>query len=584
MSTLLPGLFNVTDNAFDCPVLPRGDATTNTDNLNTWVQLLYDAESGPTKGQGGTLQFPAYEKPYEFDGPINIGLVGTETHPQSIIFAGTGQGSKEKVLLRQKSDSDRFVVANNPGEDDGIAGITFQDMFIECLVPSTKNPPSSAIRVVRPPSGKKGGGALNVRIFRVVFSDCPVALTFQHSGQCSMLECTVLSTGQNANAQVGVIVGDPTSDERTAIETYIADCYFQTFNYHAGQTGIAVYNSEHLRVMNTRIEAFAYGVVIKPTLRAIRTYFGNVSVPQLSQSARRSSTNGGALVIRPQTGGRVEECACVGCEFGPSTSVQTDYTGAGIVVDATEGTVDVLRFVSCTSIGWPGPGLQVVGPKTGNSPACAHLEIMGGEYSANGSADGPAGSGISMGGTGEVAGTISNLRIAAVSCVGSLGEAPTQEYGIYISDGASNVLVDHCDLSANTGSAAFVGTRTGGAPTNVFIRNCNATGYAAGSALQFSSPGTVVVTDCEGYNDQNAALHDNEAPLEAVSASGCEPPYYGPSLVIFSDPDDDAGNPLTVHLSGTGSYPMGFGTIYLPNASDRFYFSRKPQKFHWFGK
>ena len=55
------------------------------------------------------------------------------------------------MLLQQTADSDLFVVANNPGSDESIGGITFQDMFIEYTVPSTNNPPSSAIRVGNSP-------------------------------------------------------------------------------------------------------------------------------------------------------------------------------------------------------------------------------------------------------------------------------------------------------------------------------------------------------------------------------------------------------------------------------------------------
>lgn len=153
MAETLQAVFNVTDQAHNFPLEPGGSAEANTTNLNSWVQLLYDPQ-GPTAGQGGTLLFPVHKEPYPFAGPINIGPTVTEIKPQSIIFAGTGQGWKDKVVLQQTVDSDLFVVENNPGNDESIGGVTFQDMFVEYLVPSTKNPPSSAIRVGGPPMSR----------------------------------------------------------------------------------------------------------------------------------------------------------------------------------------------------------------------------------------------------------------------------------------------------------------------------------------------------------------------------------------------------------------------------------------------
>jgi hypothetical protein len=574
--TFLPGVFNVTDTTYGIQVLPTQSAALNTTNLQKWVDLLLNATTGPTLGQGGTLQFPAYKEPYQFAGLINVG-----PSAGSIIFMGTGQASLAAPLLQQTVDSDLFFVANNPGPNAGVCGTTFQDLSIQYTVGSTATPVNCAIRITD--SGlPNSGGSLNVRMFRVVFLDCPAAVTFQHCGECSMLQCTVESSGTNTNTQYGIIVGDPTSSANKAIETYIADCYFQTVQT-PGQTAVAVYNSEHLRMMNTRVEAFQYGLVFKPSLLMVRSHFENVSIREMAATA---TTLAGALVIQPQSGANVYETAFVNCEFGPADVAGTKYTLGGVYIDARIGIVDVLRFVSCTSIGWPGPGLQILGGTTDSTPNCAHVEILGGEYSSNGQGTGTQQFGIYIGASGEAADSISNVRIAAASCVGSvLGDSASQQYGIYVTDGASNVIIDHCDLTGNAAAAAFVGVGSGGAPTNVFIRNCNATGYTPGTALKFTSPGTVEVTDCAGYNDQNTELNGGTAPTGAVSASSCTTPYYGPSLVMFSNPSGGGWSALTVHVSGPG-YSMGFGSIYLPRPYDQIYFSSAPGSltFHWIGK
>jgi hypothetical protein len=82
----------------------------------------------------------------------------------------------------------------------------------------------------------------------------PVAVNFNESAQCSMIDCRVIindTTIATAAAPIAVQIGDSASNT-SAIETYIAGCYF--YDETSLGTGMQIYGCEHLRVMNTRIE------------------------------------------------------------------------------------------------------------------------------------------------------------------------------------------------------------------------------------------------------------------------------------------------------------------------------------------
>ncbi len=398
----------------------------------------------------------------------------------------------------------------------------------------------------------------------MVFQNCPVAVTFAHSGHCNMTHTSIISTSNNANTKYGIIVGDPTS-VFAAIETYIADCYLQTWINNTGRTGVLINNSEHLRMVNTRIEAFQYGIVMSPTGKAFRSHFENVSVHEFASGPPAGTPNGGALAIKPPSGGTVQETAFVNCKFGPSdaSTTPTAYNQAGVTIDTSGGTVDVLRFISSTSIAWHGPGLQIINGAAGN---CAHVEILGGEYSGNGQ---PLGSatvnklGILIGGANAVSNAITNVRIAGVSCLGGpvLGFAAHQNYGIYVGDGANDVIISDCDLTGNVMGAASVGSGGGnGKATNVLIRGCNVTGYSAGSVFQFNSPdASLAITDCAGYNDQGTLLDPGVLPAGQVTFSSASLKYYGPVVLYVKQ------NTTVTHiLINTTDTDLIWGTFTLP--------------------
>jgi hypothetical protein len=500
------GIFNVLDNG-----LTTGDAGSNNhDALQNLVNSLLSS-SGPTTGHGGTILFPSV-------GTFNIKL-GTQ-YPTgeidinkgdvpgaAIIFVGSGQQTPGTPNLNKVDAGDLFVVQNNPGHDENAAGVTFQDLMITYGSNVTSG---AAIRVTDPPNTPPGGGGSggqNVRIFRVVFQDCPTSVRFQHSLQCSMLECTAISTSGNGNTQNVVIVGDTLAAE----ETYIAGCLFRTKNDN--QTAIVVNSTEHLRIMNTRIEAFQVGISFKPGGKSYRNHFENVTV----REGTSSTTTGAALLIQPQTGGSVAETAFVNCEFAPGDMGGTSYQSGGVYIDATHGTIDSLRFVSCTSVNWPGPGLQIV--------SGSDLEILGGYYCCNGQLSGTQQVGI------YISGPASGVRIVGASCTNSFFSngaflPQTQAYGISIPTGAQKIFVHGCDLTGNTTQALT-------APASLT---------------------NVEVANCAGYNDQRPTL-TTTAPGSNVLFNASTYAYYGPVAFYVTG---GVGTSVKIDNNSTGLASGGF--------------------------
>jgi hypothetical protein len=467
---------------------------TNRDLLQAMVSKLLDS-SGPTHGNGGTIEFPSVGT-FQFSGdPIVIGIdLSSTTQPYSIIIQGDGQGSQSVPLLQKTDGGDLFQVNNSTGSDDHVGGITFRDLQIAY---STVQTSGAAIHVI---------GSENVRVLRCIFQDCPVGVYFEESLQGFMIDCTAVypDIGDEAVAGTAVVLGHPTSDNN-AIETYIAGCVFQGKSGGTpGSVGIQVNNAEHVRVVNTHIEAFNQGIVISPGGTADpshdvkRAYFGDVTCSPGSTT----DATGAAVLIQPNAGTWVGEIWFVGCSLDAPDG-GTSYQGGGVVLDPVGGgggggVIDQIRFVNCHVCKWNGPGLQLIGG-TVDEEILTNVEVLGGYYSVNGAdpASGLPSAGIAIGGA------PSGVRITGAACNNSLyfnGAflTATQDYGIVIGSGALNVFVRGCDLRGNITQA--VGS--------------------------ISSVTNVQFTDCAGYNDQATPVRTT--PPGTSPFSGTTFGYYGP--------------------------------------------------------
>ena len=343
-----PGIFNVLDHN----VLP-GDLQTASNNSYFLQQLVYTVQSLG----GGTILFPSqYEvdgvnyTAYKFEGTVGIGPP-TSPSPASIIIAGTGQGTGSEPTLFVEGNGDLFEIDTGspeqdqptPGGNEHIGGITFRDLSIRY----DNGTSGTAINVI---SGE------NVRVERVVFIDCPQAVWFEDTLQCTMFDCRV-QYDEITPSPACVTLGDNVNGV-AAKETYIAACTF--LSAIGGGTGVIIQGSEHVRMINTQIDSFWEGIKIIPGApglsgghNALRHSFVNVSVYPFTSSEDKIA--GTALIIQPQGPQDISQIAFVECEFEPGDTA-TGSIGPGIYID--EGlygsTIDNVRFVSCHCTRFPG--------------------------------------------------------------------------------------------------------------------------------------------------------------------------------------------------------------------------------------
>ena len=105
--------------------------------------------------------------------------------------------------------------------------------------------------------------------------------------------------------------------------------------------------------------------------------------------------------------------------------------------------------------------------------------------------------------------------------------------GIKIIDGASDVTIDSCDVTGNTNNGIVV-DGTDSAVSNVFIRDCNASGVGAYNVNIDIGPvadvSNIQVTNCAGYNDQKVVLRNSTPPTSASTFHGYDltNAYWGP--------------------------------------------------------
>lgn len=501
---VVTAVFNVTEPMGSIPGL-YSDGTHATDNATNLQSMLKELLTlgGVTNGGGGTLEFPsnasgtAGTASYAFYGGVTIGTDGTNNQPFNIIIRGDGAQARSQPLLQQTQPGQRFfTVSNNPSDaygDDQIAGIVFQDLIVSF---ATDDDDTTGVGIYVDTGS-------SVRIQRVTFDEAPdAALWFFKSLHCSVIDCNVRT--QKVSAGTGLRLGGSGSPY-IAAETYVAGTTFLA--YKTGGTGAELYGADKLRMVNTRFEGWANGLVLNVTANSAginNCYFGNVSV--YSDNAAVSLEVAAGTVENPNF---ITQVWFAQCEFGIPNKSSTTYSGGGVVIAPTDNStyvIDQIRFVDCYSCLWKGQGMDVQGG--------TNIEILGGHYSCNGVSDsGPqpySSSGISL------SGPVNGIRISNVACNNSVFDltttpsrgfaAQTQDFGIYVTGGATNVRINGCDLTGNITNGVLVDGN--GGVSNIYVRGCDITGYSSYSHA-VAVPGVVSslqVTDCGGYNDQGAVL------------------------------------------------------------------------------
>lgn len=529
--TAYQAVFNVTQgvDSSGFTVYPGQDATHNTENLRYMVSKLLSSD-GPTNGKGGTLQFPsAGPLPYQFNGTITIGPDDQSvTQPYSVIFEGTGLGSLSSPLMEMTASADLFVVNTHiaASSDQNIGGALFKDLQIFYASGTSSG---AAVKVV---------DSQNVRVLRVVFQDCPEGVVFQNATQCVIEECTFVYVNQLAAVGVTIDTDQPPAHNTSSNQIVVKKSILRTRETPNTCIGIAVYACKHATIETMNISGLNNAILLSPTTQPQNNSF------TIMISDCQADSLSAALTMKPQSssGSALRDVRVQSCSF-TQTSGQT-YTGAGIVIDLPTGgsnsQVDTIKLIGVMSEGWQGHGLQINGGQ--------NIQIIGGTYAGN-----------------------------------MQGGVTTAQAGLAITGAAANISVVGADFSATyQGSTAqqYALLVSGSPTTPVLIKTCFMPGYSASPVSVTGSPSNLQINDCSGYNDQNTPLNGGSAPSLTLpkSAATSSTPYFGPSLVTFSN-----ASTLTVHVIAA-SYSMNSGSVYLAQPLDNIGFSASPSAFTWLGK
>ena len=401
-----PGIFNVLDpwifygSAYVGMVAnSTGSAAQNTYVLQKIIQLAQEytalgkCPNGPPVG--AIILFPgqSYRQSQGGGGGTELGSVyyleAASGQPFAvevncnwpIRFLGTGS----VVLSMAESDTtwgDMFYLHTNTGHDANIGGVTFEDLHFAYGNDPDNAAQGAAIHTVAAAATGDNNGAQNVRIIQCIFDDCPTAVWFEQGLQPSMTRCTV-TFNKNVGTAVRLGAANNGFESPAPKEVHISNCIFRVgTNGAVGSTAMTITSVEHLRIDNIRMEAFSQGIVINPAAshNVTKCNFSNISC---HVGVGEDGTIGSSLVIKTDYTAEnptfVSQLVFRGCFFEPgeSNDSSTQSTGPGILIQQAHPSAQIenIRFVSCYSARWPGPGIQINGG--------SDIEILGGMYAGN---------------------------------------------------------------------------------------------------------------------------------------------------------------------------------------------------------
>lgn len=498
--------------------------------INTAIAKIPGKANG-----GGTVVIPAGI--YELGGTMGTPPLAATIVIQNVTGGLTIRGESAGTTLIQYGTPQGGTAPNKAADtfdisssgNDGQVGIRFREITFQ-FGPGLGSPNGAfAINCM--------AGSADVTAEQCGFVNCPGAFSAAGSSsgglQSGLIHCSILLGTSTYTGTTQVYLAGP--------EAFAEGCEFHTGAGPQGCTAIKVGSGAvNCRIEGCHITGFSTGIAVGTG--ATLTHISNCKVDALA-----------GLTIAPASkGDTIYGVQVTACSFGMLEETATSSPTWGISIDTTGGSntkVEGICIDNCIVYGYQDAGLKI---NQGQS-----ISVIGGKYSSNGQKpSSPAlGAGIA------ITGPCADVRIVGADCSGvfdfwptvqmSPGAAPVaQPYGITVVSGVSAVIVNSCNLT-NSGTAAL-SVRT------------------AGTDLR--------VTDCAGYNDQLTPLNDQQAP-QGVSASTCTTPYYGPSVITFSNP-----SVLEVTANGVINF-MSFGSLFLSHASDLTNFPSQPSSsFAWLGK
>ncbi len=381
----------------------------------------------------------------------------------------------------------------------------------------------------------------NCRIVNCTFTDIPTVFNAQGTA-CTLEQCTVDYTTKNG--ATAVIIGG------TQCGIFgPGEVFQQPVNKNGPKncTGVSIQGAEHAVLAGTHFSDWYVGIEFKNAAGTTNAEIRNCEVQSVQT----------ALSIQLPSGSSeaTSGVKATSCTFAKSNYSSTyDTMGEPVVIISPQSSTyssllsdislvdcSVFNMDLCTIAGQH--GLEIVGG--------TNIKIIGGTYSNN-SSNGGAGIAIT-GPCGDVQIIGANLQ-PTYPWVG-MAQINNQQYGLLISGGP-------------------VGT--------VFVSSCDLTGYTTSPQqavlVSGTAPNELLIYDCPGYNDTGASLNGGVAPTSSVHAASCSTPYFGPSIIVFSN-----SSAVTLHIFGQ-AITLSFGIFFLPSPYDSFYFSVAPAAFTWIGK
>jgi hypothetical protein len=142
--------------------------------------------------------------------------------------------------------------------------------------------------------------------------------------------------------------------------------------------------------------------------------------------------------------------------------------------------------------------------------------------------------------------------------------SPHQDVGIYIDQGATDVLVEGCDSTENKVNGIVVDGNER-AVTRILIRDCDIAGYGSyGDAVNVegavANVSTVYITYCTGYNDWSPALYSGAPPTTAFYNYTYG--YFGPVSFYINSAAGDS-----IKIGGTLTGLAGGAFVLAPGQS-----------------
>lgn len=495
-----------------------------------------------------------------------------------LLICGTGPGTK--LLVQSSGGGNLFDISDS-------AGVTFQDLFVEYdhtfSVDGTAFSFSAGsghslfrIKVLNCRYPAAFSGTSHVRMLGCFFdyannklaslSDVKAVQITGASKDTTISQCTFSwSVGDAASTDYGIFI-----DQLSGLK--VNDTQVAGFG-----TGIQIQASSaattDVRFIASRADAYGSCVVINSKVydvsfvdchfQASESYLGTaIGSAGIAVGTDPGTTNSQIDTIRftscSLTGNAELSSAGgkYGLEIGAGQNIQIlggDYSGNGATagISIVGGAIEVqIVGANCIGLEFEGgkdatPLYQLYGIEITDG---ADIQIIGVNCSGNGNPMTP-GDGIHIDGTGAI---VSNVRIVGAICAGPvfgsssiqqntgiyvksaqelvvkdctlIGSATSIGYGLYL-ESVSDVTVRACDLYDNT-----VGLGIEGSAGNVFVRDCNASGYSSyTSAIAVAAALVgIEITNCAGYNDRHQPL--SSTPPSGTFTAITVANYYGPAV------------------------------------------------------